>query len=104
VVQHERQNELFDESERVEIAVPANLIEQDLLVVAQESSALTRASESGMKGLGKIESLVASDNVFDSPVCFDRSCQRLPVVVGGCNHRSSIQFVCSNHCGLPRYN
>ena len=36
VVEHERQNEFFDQAKRVEIAVAANLIEQDLLVGAQE--------------------------------------------------------------------
>ena len=99
VVQHERKNEFFDQTERVEIAVSANLIEEHLLVIAQEFDRIHTRERVGHERFGEIEALVAADDVFDSPVRLDGRCQRVLIVVCGYDHSSSIQSVCSKHCG-----
>src|SRR6185369_7024329 len=98
VVQHERQNELFDDAEGAEIAVAANLIEQELLVAAQKIQRIHSRERVRHEWPGEIEALFAANNVFDSPVRFYRSCQSFLIVVCSCNHSPSSQSVCSKHC------
>jgi hypothetical protein len=100
VVQHERQDEFFDQAERVEITIAANLVEKDLLLVAQKLDRIHSRERVRHEGPGEIEALVAADNVFDSPVRFYRSRQRFLIIVCGCNHNfPPFSRDCSKHCG-----
>src|SRR6187551_3552851 len=83
MIQHERQNELLDEAECVEIAVAPNLVQQNLLCAGEKIHRTCSRQRVGHERLPEIESLVTADNVFDSPVRFYRGCQSLLVVICG---------------------
>src|SRR6185369_8753026 len=99
VIEHERQDELLDHAESVEIAVAANLIEQNLLLCAEKIQRLDPRQRLGHERFSEIEAFVAADDVFNSPVSFYGRRQSFLVVVISCEHGSSIRSVSAKHCG-----
>src|SRR6185436_201678 len=99
VIEHEGQNELLDHTESVEITVAANLIEQSLLPGAEKIQRLYPRQRLRHERFSEVEPLVATDNVFDSPVCLYGGGQSFLIVVISGKHSPSIQSVPSKHCG-----
>src|SRR3954451_6507846 len=96
VIEHERQNELFDHAESVEIAEAANLIEQNLVLCVEKIQRLYPRQRLGHERFGEIETFVAADNVFNSPVRLYRRRQSFLIVVFSREHKPSISVVSSN--------
>ena len=67
VVEQERQNELLDQAEEIEIAVAADLVEQQLVARRQVESGGARQGVRHER-LVEVETLVAADDVLDLPV------------------------------------
>src|SRR5262245_2540505 len=104
VIEHERQNKLLDQAKSVEIARAANLVEQNLLFRAEKIQRLYPRQRLRQEWFSEIESFVAANNVFNSPVCLYRCRQSFLIVVIGCKHSPSIQSVIKSIAALPRYN
>ena len=103
VIEHERQNELLDDAERVEISVAANLVEQDLLFRVEKSQRLHPGQRLGHERFCEIEAFVAADDVFNAPVGPHRRPQSFLVGVIGCEHDASFGLSLQNIAALPRY-
>src|SRR4029453_2741374 len=68
MVQHERQNKLFDKSEDAQVGIASNLIKYLFLFISQEGKRLHACQGFGHKGPREVEPLFTADNVFDSPM------------------------------------
>src|SRR5215831_20879894 len=67
MVEHERYDELLDQSECVEIAVSPNLVQYTLFLVCQEIDRVHAGQRLGQKWPCEVQPLVAANNVFDAP-------------------------------------
>ena len=69
MVQDKRQDELFYEAEDAEVSIASDLVKNSFLFAASRNvSGSIWASDSGMKGLRKVETFLAADDVFNAPV------------------------------------
>src|SRR5262245_58775311 len=99
VIEHERQDKLLDQAERVEIAEAANLVEQNLLIRTKKIQRLQPRQRLGQERFSEIEAFVAANNVFNSPVCLYGCCQSVLIVVISCKHDPSFNLSVQKHCG-----
>src|SRR5205823_2314511 len=90
LIEHERQDELLDEAEEIEIAVAANLIEQELLARIEGGDAGDARERLGKEGFGEVELLVAADEILHLPVDLERIIERRFVAVAVGVHASSL--------------
>ncbi|MCG3161789.1 MAG: hypothetical protein JMDDDDMK_03003 [Acidobacteria bacterium] len=68
VIQHERQDELFHQTEDAQVSGASYLIERALFVCAQKAQRLHARQRFRHKRFREIEPLVVADDVFDAPV------------------------------------
>jgi hypothetical protein len=61
-------NEFLHEPKDAEVSVSANLIQNPLFVVVEKRERLHLGQRFRHEWLGKVESLLAPDDVFDAPV------------------------------------
>src|SRR5215510_3555478 len=76
VVEHERQDELLYEAEDVQIAEAADLVEGQLLALAQERQWLDARERLRHERLREVEPLVPADQILDAPFDSLRRLQR----------------------------
>src|SRR5215204_6821454 len=82
VIEHERQDEFFDEPENCEIRMPFDLIEHEFFISRQKIQIRGSDKRFGQKRLCKIELPRAADNVLDAPVYSLRCDQRFAKIIG----------------------
>src|SRR5690349_15279846 len=68
VVQHKRQDELFNETEDAQIRVAANLIQNQLLFAIEKPELLDARQRLRHERPGEVEPLLAADDVFYAPM------------------------------------
>src|SRR5215468_12434041 len=81
VIEHEGQDELFDQPEGAEVVEAADLIQLQLFGWRQEAEFLHPRERFRHEWLGESEPLVAANDVFEAPVRLLRSGQRFLIAV-----------------------
>src|SRR5689334_4895947 len=68
LVQHERKNELFDETKDAQVSIASDLVENEFFFVVEKREFLNARVCFGHERLREIEALVTTDDVFNAPV------------------------------------
>ena len=103
MVEHERQDELLDQAEGVEVAVGADVVQLEPPLGIEEVERAGAGERLGHERLAEVEAALAADDVLDAPVDLLGGCQRLGVGEtmrgGGCLQHGLFSW---GRCG-PRW-